>query len=729
MTEELKGEIANITFRNKANGWTVARVIPENDPQKVVTVVGAMIDVDVGEHLSFSGKWADHAKFGKQFKFEKSHPVLPQNRTSTLKYLASGILDGVGEKTAKRIYEKFGDKTFDILNEEPHMLHQIDGLGRKKVQKIILSWKEKSAIHGTMSFLTQYDISLKYAQKIYKKYGDGTIQAIKDNPYQLIDDIRGIGFLKADGIALKMGLDPLCDFRIQSAILHILKIAANHGHCFITFRQLQIKLRDILKQSEIGDELIESNIELLLGCDKIIVETHDSHRILYSTALYTCETYTASKISLLLEQSVNSEKAKFDAWFSQYTKDSDIKLNKKQLLAIEKVLSSKVMILTGGPGVGKTTTTHAILNFFHFLGKSVVLTAPTGRAAQRMNEATGQEGAKTIHRLLEWIPEESRFKRDQDNPIFSDVFLIDESSMLDIQIASSLFSAIPLSAQVVFIGDRDQLPSVGPGTVLADLIDSQKIPSIELDEVYRQSEFSKIIPAAHAINSGQVPSMVEIKNGFDIESKADCQFIEADSAEDILSVTEELVTTIIPKSLKLDVMSDCQILTPMNRGPLGTIHVNQLLQKSLNPASLNKQETKVGDHIFRKYDKVLQTQNNYDHSIFNGDIGIIKEANIDGGHALVEFGSRTVKLPNDQLYDMALAYAITIHKSQGSEFPVVIIPMSTHHYVMLQRNLIYTALTRAKKLAIFIGQPKALKIAVQTISNKKRQTRLKERVQ
>lgn len=727
--EQIQAEVQRITFRNDENGWTVLKV-RNIDDHNLVTVTGCLPPIQEGEHVQLVGSWASHQTYGRQFKAERAVPIRPTTRAAILRYLASGIIKGIGEKTATRIVEHFGLDTFKVLDENPGCLLQVPKLGRKKAAEIIESWKAQKSIADVMMFLNTHGISLAYSQKILKLYGDQAIELVSANPYQLAVDIAGIGFIKADSIAKSIGIALDSPERVRAAIIYQMQQSEDRGHCYLTSRQLCDQLLTTLGLAlEKLEELIPSQLNTLCEAGSLlseqIITDSDKETTFWRPDILTAEIDISRTLAKLLQQKIHIDESRIDHWLEKYNSASSTPLSDSQFHAVRRAASSKVFILTGGPGVGKTTTANAIIRLFKAMGKSVLLAAPTGRAAQRLSEVS-TEPAKTIHRLLEWQPADAAFSRNELNPLKSDVVICDEASMLDVRLAAHLVNAVSQHAQLVLIGDVDQLPSVGPGNVLRDLINSRRIPCARLHEIFRQASASNIVRYAHEINEGLTPT-------FPKDSPTDCQFIDVDSSDEIRSVIHRLVTEILPVKYNFDAARDVQILSPMNRGDLGTININLELQKILNPdprEHVRESSQKPVEGELRDGDKVIQTANNYELQVFNGDIGFVLATKVDGGKTKVIFGDdRVVTYDREQANDLKLAYGITIHKSQGSEFPVVILPMSMQHYVMLQRNLVYTGLTRARKLAIFIGSRKALNFAIKNNISTARQTNLSARIQ
>lgn len=717
-----------VTYQNPANGWTVIKV-HDCETKLSFSAVGTFAAIHPGEVFMIFGKWIVHATFGRQFQIHRAVSVRPTNTEALIRYLSSGMFKGIGPKIAQKIVRHFGEETLQILDEKPQKLKLVPTLGKKSVNKLIEAWGEKTRNSEAMQFLSHHGISLNAAQKIIAAYGHQTVSVISENPYRLIKHIKGFGFLRADQIARAMGIADDSPQRIEHGIIYILRTAEDHGHCFQTSRQIYHSLTSqlgITNQEKIRMGLFSLLEQGLLVSRRALEQDYESEEeglLYFLPDLYEAEEVCTERIRDLLKSSF----AKMDPqnedvirrvsdWIEKFSSKSGRRLSEGQREAVMGCVSSKVFILTGGPGVGKTTTANTIIHLLRAMGRKVILAAPTGRAAQRMTEISSIP-AKTIHRLLEFSSESGGFLRCEDNKLEADVVIIDESSMLDLRLAQHLLLAIPESAQLILIGDKDQLPPVGPGNFFKDLIESQQIPLKQLDQVFRQARASQIISVAHDINHGRVSE-------FNNASESDCHFLEAESDEEVLESIKSIVLSKLPEA-GYDVMREVQILTPMNKGTLGCHNLNTLLQDLLNPAQDGKTSKEFG---FRVGDKVIQTVNNYELSVYNGDIGFVEQIT-DKREILIRFGERYVKYSSEQGGDLKLAYAITIHKSQGSEFPVVIIPMTMGHYVMLQRNLIYTALTRAKKLAIFLGSMKAFALAARNKNSQTRQTLVRSLVQ
>lgn len=721
---KLDGEVEAVLFHNAENGWTALR-FRNSETNTSVSGVGHFSAINQGEFLTFFGEWQENKTYGRQFKISRAAHTVPKSESAIVRYLSSGLFKGIGEKVAHRIVNRFGVKTLDIIASQPEQLREVEGVGKKTLRKILNSWGEQKQTSETTLFLYQHGITGATAQKILRRYGCNASTIIQNNPYVLVQDIRGIGFPSADKIARSIGLPVDAPQRVQEGIMHVLKIGEERGHCLLTDAQLRSGAREVLGLSaeQIAD-LADTNIDQLNANNRLASQQHGDQAAHYASHILLAEISIVRSIQRILSAPMNQSADEREAhalrveqWLRSYSAQEDSKLSAQQERAVQMAATSKAFILTGGPGVGKSTTANALINLLSAMGRKFVLAAPTGRAAQRLQEIT-KVTAKTIHRLLEWSPLENGFQKNEDNPLVAQVVIIDEASMLDVFLADQLLRAVPSSAQLILIGDVHQLPSIGPGNLLKDLIDSKRIPCVELTEIFRQASTSDIICIAHQINRG---TTIE----FSDSPTSDCRFIPADATLDILGTIKKMVSQTLP-DLGYDPKHEVQILTPMNRGDLGSINLNTELQNLLNPKTRHTREHRTTG--LREGDKVIQTTNNYDLGVFNGDIGFVQHANVEGKRMVVRFDERTVYYDEEQVRELNLAYAITIHKSQGSEFKVVLIPLTMSHYIMLQRNLIYTALTRAKTLAILIGSMKAFQYAIKNETSSKRQTYLRQRL-
>jgi len=724
--EFLSGVVERITYHAEQSGYTIAR-LQSPRARELVTVVGNFANIQTGQTLELQGSWKSHPQYGQQFEVKQYTETKPATLTGMEKYLGSGLIKGVGPVTARRIVAHFGLETLDIIEEKAERLIETPGIGKKRVTMIQKAWAEQKTIKEVMIFLQGHGVSTTYAVKIFKQYGAKAIATVTDNPYQLADDIYGIGFLTADRIARNVGVSPWSKYRYKSGLLHVLGQAAEEGHCFLPQPEL-IKLAAALltiEGHEADLEAVETIIEEMRQQQALIIEMGEGGMPLcYSPTFFTTEKNLAQLLRQHLSRPVEADLSRIRHWIERFTQSRGIVLSPQQQQAVEMAASSRVMVLTGGPGTGKTFCTHTIVALWKAMGKKIGLAAPTGRAAQRMSEMTGLE-AKTLHRLLEFDPATMGFKRDRDNPLPYDALVVDETSMLDLFLAYSLLKAIPPEAQLLLVGDVDQLPSVGPGKILADLINSERIPLVRLSQVFRQAESSAIIRVAHQINQGQYPHLEPISD----TPRSDCLWHNGGTEpEHGVQVVCELIRDFIPQ-LGFNPATDLQVLSPMTRGAIGTRNFNQVLQQLINPASPDKAEVFRGDMTFRVGDRVIQLKNDYKREVFNGDLGRVTAIDSVEQEVIIRFEGREVSYDYADLNEITLAWSITIHKSQGSEYPVVLFPIYMAHYVMLSRNLIYTGLTRAKKLAIVIGSNKAISMTIKQVNQQERYTRLKERLE
>jgi len=841
ITEILKGVVDRVTFHNPDNGWSILRVQPFDNPGQQETVVVHQTKVFAGATMEFQGAWTHHPKYGRQFQATLAKEKKPATASALEKYIGSGLIKGVGPKTAKKIVHYFKDQTLDVFEKEIQRLVEVPGIAAKKLEMISTAWAEHRAIRDVMMFLQSHGISTLFAVRIYKEYGDNAIAHVTCDPYRLANDFYGIGFFSADKVALSIGLAPDSPQRIMAGIRHVLAAARNFGHCYLTAIQINEQVKELLDldlSDTLAQLLASMEKERLLMKRELAGENCKVQSCYYSKSLYFDEQYVARSI---LDQGSTPDVdcARMTKWIQLFCKANEIKLTREQAGAVTGIVGKKFSVLTGGPGCGKTTTTRVIVKLLEAMGKRVLLAAPTGRAAQRMGEVIGRE-AKTIHRLLGW--QGGKFKKNEQTPLEMDFLVVDECSMLDINLTASLLKAVPQKCQVVFIGDYDQLPSVGAGNVLKDIIGSGRVACFRLTEIFRQAQESLIIKYAHKINEGKMPWIESPFKDPDIwRNNTDCFFLDSDEAtkeqlrfvgrvkqlykesesagqatraangdkdqikenynkdeqiagdeiktgqkesspyefrvndtsspyeteitipnkfahvnldqlaragdqiEELMAVVKKvhpwsslhygLTALDVVKKLYMEWIpryggrnAEIQILSPMTRGSLGTINLNRVIQETANPFSPGKQQIIVGQRIFRTGDRVIHRKNNYDLNVFNGDIGIILDINNADLTCSVQFfpDNRVVQYKQADIMELDLAYAITIHKSQGSEFEVVIIPVLTQHFKMLFRNLVYTGLTRAKKMAVFVGTRRALGMAVQNQEISQRQTALQE---
>ena len=723
--ETITGVVERLTYHSEESGYTVARLKRER-ASELTTIVGSFANIQPGQTLQLTGFWREHPQYGAQFQVTQYKETKPATLTGLEKYLGSGLIKGVGPVTAKRIVAHFGLATLDVIENQIERLVEVKGIAKKRITKIQQAWETQKAIKDVMVFLQGHGVSTTYAVKIYKQYGDGAIATVTTNPYQLATDIYGIGFLTADKIARNLGVPPDSEFRYRAGLVHVLSEAAEEGHCYLPQPKLVESALSLL-QSEShapSPDAINPIIDMMQKSQELMVESSpDEMELCYKPTFFHTELSLAQRIHQQLSHPVTSDKPRVKNWIERFTQSRGIELSEQQQQAVEMAAFSRVMILTGGPGCGKTFTTHTIVSLWKAMGKSIGLAAPTGRAAQRLSEMTRLE-AKTLHRLLEFDPRTMSFKRDGDNPLPYQAIVVDEASMLDLFLAHSLLKAIPKDAQLLLVGDIDQLPSVGPGQVLQDLIHSGRVPVVRLTQVFRQAATSAIVTAAHQINQGQYPTIEAISDN----PRSDCLWHGGGhQPEHGVQVVKELIADLIPK-LGFNPATDVQVLCPMTRGVVGTRNLNQVLQQLINPPSPDKVELMRGGMTLRVGDRVIQQTNDYQREVFNGDLGVITAIDTTEQEVTVRYDQRSVTYDYADLNEIALAWAVTIHKSQGSEYPVVILPLYMQHYLMLSRNLLYTGLTRAKKLAIVIGAKKAITLAVRSREKQQRYTRLQQRL-
>ncbi|HCZ15231.1 MAG TPA: ATP-dependent RecD-like DNA helicase [Accumulibacter sp.] len=712
--DRLAGLVERVTFHNEQNGFCVLRLKVKGE-RELITLIGHAAVVSPGEYASAAGHWVTDREHGRQFRATFVNISPPNTLTGIERYLGSGMVKGIGPVYAGKLVKSFGAAVFDVIEQAPQRLREIPGIGEVRARKITSGWADQKVIRGIMVFLHAHGVSTSRAVRIFRTYGHNAIDMVRENPYRLAQDIRGIGFVSADTIAQKIGIARDSPLRAQAGISYALTEASSQGHCGLPYAELvplAIKLLDI------PAAIIETAIAREIADAVLMPDTVAGQPCVFLAPLYYAEQSIAAQIKRLR---IRTTLPAFDAdkaipWVEQKLA---IQLADSQKRAVALALSAKLLVITGGPGVGKTTLVNAILTIMGVKGVKPLLCAPTGRAAKRLGESTGLE-ARTIHRLLEVNPINGQFKRNADHPLDCDLLVADECSMIDVPLANQLLSAVATSTAVILVGDVDQLPSVGPGQFLADLIDSGAVPVIRLTEVFRQAASSRIVRSAHQINHGIFPSLPAKGEA------SDFYLIAADEPEAIARTVVDLVQTRLPRKFQVDPIRDIQVLCPMNRGLTGARGINLALQAALNPP---------GEHSVNKFgncfsvgDKVMQIENDYDRDVFNGDIGQVTDIDHDEEELAVTFDGRLVAYPFGELDELVLSYATTIHKSQGSEYPVVVIPISTQHYMMLKRNLIYTGITRGKTLVVLVGQKKALAMAVKGRQVERRWTRLKERL-
>ena len=699
--------IEHVTYQNPENGYSVLQASVKGYRENQ-TLVGTFHEVTVGAVLNVEGNWRVDKRYGRQFAAESWSETLPATVIGIEKYLGSGLVKGIGPKFAKLIVAKFGLKTFDVIENDADKLLEVYGIGKGRVEKIRASWEKQKDVKDIMVFLQGHGVSSTYAAKIYKQYGKESIEKVQGNPYCLADDIWGIGFKTADSIAEKLGYEKNDLRRCRSGILYTLSRLSEDGHVYSEREQLIKSAKELLSAEE---EPITQALDEMIAKEDLILDDE----AIFLPPFYYAEVGVANKLRRLIETPMGNIFDKATAINEDVGKQAQIEYDEVQLSAIRKAIGSKVMVLTGGPGTGKTTTTLGIIAAFESLGQRILLATPTGRAAKRMSEATGKE-PKTVHRLLEFNPAEG-YGRNDENPLDGDLLIVDESSMIDVILMNSLLKAVPLTMRLILVGDIDQLPSVGAGNVLRDIIDSGAVPVVRLTRIFRQAQSSRIVTNAHKINQGIFP---DISNG----KQADFFFIRQEDPELAAQEIVNIVRNRIPKAYGYST-NDIQVLAPMQRSVVGATSLNIALQEAINPVG---ESLSRGGFRYRRGDRVMQIRNNYDKEVFNGDIGTVESVDVEDRSLTVTFDGRAVEYEDSELDELTLAYATTIHKSQGSEYPVVVIPLLMTHYVMLQRNLIYTGITRAKKICIIVGTTKALAYSIHNMVVLKRNTRLKERL-
>jgi exodeoxyribonuclease V alpha subunit len=723
MLVELQGQIERITYTNEENGFTIAR-LKVHGQRDLVTVVGNLMAPAPGEILKMKGEWANHPKYGEQFKVVHYRSAVPASVYGIQKYLGSGLIKGIGPVMAKRIVKRFGKQTLDVIESEIEKLAKVNGIGRKRIAMIRKAWEEQKEIRDVMLFLQSHGVGSGYATKIFKHYGNGSIQVVKENPYRMATDIFGIGFVIADQIAEKLGFAKDSQLRAEAGILYVLHQLADEGHVYYPYEPLVKKCEEIL---QVDRQVIVKAFGTITLEEKIVIEDlnedidefRENNKAVYLAKFHLCETSIAARLKTLINTPKSIRRIDSDRAIEWVQERLAIKLADKQVEAVRSAAENMVMVITGGPGTGKTTIINAILKIFSKLRVKIMLAAPTGRAAKRMSEATAHE-AKTIHRMLEYSIRKGGFQKNDEHPLDCDLLIVDEASMVDTILMHHLLKAIPPTATFILVGDVNQLPSVGAGNVLKDIIASGAVPVVELNEIFRQARESLIIVNAHMINNGVLPSLKPVAKKLD-----DFYFIEQEDPEEVLKIILELTRERIPRRFKLDPVEDIQVLTPMHKGVVGSGNLNKELQKAFNPGEGGVVR---GDRHYRTRDKVMQIKNNYDKEVFNGDIGRIIRIDREAQQVTISFDGRHVDYDYTDLDEIVLAYAVSVHKSQGSEYTAVVIPILTQHYILLQRNLIYTAVTRGRKLVVMVGTKRALAIGVKNDKTQKRYTYLQYRL-
>ena len=711
--EVLAGSVERVTFHNPENGFCVLRTRARGH-RDLVTVVGHAAMVAPGEWITASGEWINDRTHGQQFKARFIRTAEPSSTEGIETYMGSGMIRGIGPVYARKLVRAFGEKVFDVIEAEPERLREVTGIGKVRAKRITDAWAEQKVVREIMVFLYSHGVGTARAVRIFRTYGADAVQVMTENPYRLVRDIRGIGFRAADAIAMKLGIAKTAMIRVRAGIGYALTEAMDEGHCGLPEEELGPLAAGLL---EVPDDLIRSALDLELSDGAVVTDTVEDTPCIFLGGLYRAERAIAGRLLEIASGKLPWPVIEPDKALPWAERKTGLVLAPGQADAVRVALSSKVSVITGGPGVGKTTIVNTVLSILSAKGVDILLCAPTGRAAKRMSEATGTE-AKTIHRLLEVDPKSGGFKRDGENPLHCDLLVIDETSMVDVMLMRALLAAVPAGAALSIVGDVDQLPSVGPGQVLADIIASGAVPVVRLTEVFRQAAQSRIVTAAHGINRGAIPNLSPP------EGESDFYFVPAEDPETAAARIVELVRTRIPKRFGFDAMRNIQVLCPMNRGGAGARSLNIELQAALNPAGERKVE-RFG-WTFAPGDKVMQIENDYDKEVYNGDIGQVVDVDPEAGELTARFEERDLLYGFGELDTLVPAYAATVHKSQGSEYPAVVIPVLTQHYAMLRRNLLYTGVTRGKRLVVLVGQKKAVAIAVRNAAGRRRWSRLDE---
>lgn len=715
-SEQLTGSVERVTFHSEESGFCVLRVKVRGQ-RDLVTVVGTTATVTPGEYIECEGSWVNDRNYGQQFKTTRLSIIPPSTLEGIEKYLGSGMVRGIGPHFARKLVRAFGERVFDIIEQQPERLTELDGIGPKRKARVTEAWAEQKTIRDIMVFLQSHGVGTARAVRIYKTYGDTAIEQVQENPYRLALDIHGIGFKTADTIAQRLGIPSDSLIRAQAGVRHVLQEYSGSGHCAAERTKL---IEDSEKLLEIPTAIIEQALVLEIDAEHLIAEDINGQACLFLAPLQRAEVGVANHLKRLLAGPLPWDKINLKQAIPWVEQRTGLQLSASQRAAVEQTVNNKLTIITGGPGVGKTTVVNSILSILRAKKIDVLLCAPTGRAAKRLSESTQLE-AKTIHRLLEYDPKQNRFKRDNEHPLEADLVVIDEVSMVDVVLMNQLLRAIPTHAALLIVGDADQLPSVGPGAVLADMIASNSISVVRLTEIFRQAASSRIVVNAHRINQGYLP-----ESASDHQTLSDFYFLPAQTPEEIHAKLLHVVTQRIPQRFGFHPLRDIQVLTPMNRGGLGARSLNIELQQALN-ANAEPKINRFG-WTFAPGDKVIQTVNNYDKEVFNGDIGWIDQIDNEESLISINFDDRLVQYEFADLDEVSLAYATSVHKSQGSEYPVVVMPVATQHYTLLERNLLYTGVTRGKQLVVIIGQKKALAMAVNTIKSMRRLTNLTARL-
>jgi exodeoxyribonuclease V alpha subunit len=713
----IEGILDRVSYASEESGWSVVKVqVPGR--REGITCVGNLLGVQPGESLRLSGHWEVDRQYGEQFRVESYSSVRPATLEGIERYLGSGLVRGIGRAMAARIVRHFGLETMQVIDETPGRLREVEGIGPVRSERILRAWEEQRQIRQVMVFLQSHGVSTLLAVKIYKQYRERAVEVVTREPYRLAEDVYGIGFKTADRIARSLGIAADAPERIRAGAAHVLSEQSEQGHLYTPRAELAALAAQAL---EIEPEAVDRAIGELALTRQMVVERDGDQEMVFLASLHAAESGAAERLAALARAPARPIEIDVERAITWFEERQRIALAPEQKDAIRRAVTAKVLVITGGPGTGKTTLVNAIIQILEKKARRILLAAPTGRAAKRMTEATGRE-ARTIHRLLEFSPKDHAFQRNRESPLEADLLVLDEVSMVDVPLFNAVLKAVPPPCQLVLVGDVDQLPSVGPGSVLADVIRSGACEVVRLSQIFRQAQQSQIVVNAHRINQGQMPRWPDAD---DRGAGSDFYFYRKKEPEEVLAALKSMVAERIPRRFGLDPVRDVQVLTPMHRGPLGAVALNVELQKLLNPSG---PELQRGGRTYRQGDKVMQLRNNYDLETFNGDIGRIQEVDLEDQQVRVDFDGRLVTYDASDLDELALSYAATIHKSQGSEYPCVVIPVHTQHYVMLARNLLYTGVTRGKRLVVLVGSARALAIAVKNDRSEQRRTRLAERL-
>jgi len=716
VTQELHATVHRIRFHNAETGFTVLVAIDETSREEL-TIVGSFPLVDEREPIVATGEWKQDKKWGRQFAAESLSVVIPTSREGIQRYLGAGHVKGIGATLAKKLLDRFGPELLQVIDNTPERLLEHPGIGKKKLARITESWNEQRGVRELMVFLARYGLGGARAFRIHKQYGDRAIAVIRDNPYRLADEVRGIGFRTADAISRNLGNDPRSPFRIAAGLRYVVDASRDGGNCGIAEADA---IRNAIELLAVPAALIEEGIRVAIGGGDFVAEELDGRRVLFPPPLHKAETRIGLTLAALANEKPKWKKVRVEEAIARAEVTADIALDPQQREAIRTVLRSKVAVITGGPGVGKTTLVNAILTIFAEQETKVLLAAPTGRAAKRLAESTNAY-AQTLHRLLEMNAEEGGFQRNEDRRLDCDLVIVDEASMVDVPLLDALLRAMPERSGLILVGDADQLPSIGPGQVLHDILASERVPAVRLTQIHRQAEGSDIIVNAHRINSGELPRFRPPGETSDMFQWA------AKTPEEAARRIVELVTERIPKRFNLK-PRDIQVLAPMRNGIAGVHKLNEALQEALNPPAKHQARVERPNNVvFLRGDKVMQIENNYDKNVFNGDVGVIARIDMETDLLTVDFGGELiVDYGFDEADQLTLAYATTIHKSQGSEYPAVIVTIMPQHQIMLRRNLLYTAVTRGRKLVVVVGDTRSIETAVRTGRGGERLTRLRQ---